>query len=123
MKSTSEKRIKRIRRGAKTKAIQKRVADVRLVAHRSGKHIYGQIIQSQPKGDIVIVSCSSLDAEIVANHTNINKVDKALEVGKLLAARAIEKQVSSVAFDRGGYKYHGRIEALAKGAREAGLNF
>lgn len=114
---------KRIRRGLKAKAIQKRVAKYRLVAHRSGKHIYGQVILSQANGDIVIVSCSSRDAEIINNYASNNKVDKATQVGKLLAARAIDKKVEAVAFDRSGYKYHGRVKALAEGAREAGLIF
>jgi len=74
------------------------------------------------KGDQVIVSSSTLDKELKVSLSG-NKCEQALQVGKLLAKRAIEKKVSEVAFDRAGYKYHGRVKALAEGAREAGLNF
>lgn len=114
---------KRTRRGLKAKAIQKRVAEYRLVAHRSGKHIYGQLIKRQPEGDIVIVACSSKGAEISEKFAAHKKVDTAFQVGKLLAEKAKEKKIEAVAFDRCGYKYHGRIKALADGAREAGLIF
>lgn len=107
----------RKRRGLKTKAIQRDV--YRIVTYRSSRHIYAQIV----KDGLVFVSCSSQDSEIIANHTEANKVLRAFEVGKLLASKALTKGISIVGFDRSGYKYHGRIKALADGAREAGLNF
>lgn len=119
----NKKLAKRLRRGKKTRAIQSRNATHRLVAHRSANHIYAQVIGSQIDGDIVIASCSSKDSEFAKNQNIGNKKDIALEVGKLLAARALKKDVTKVAFDRSGYKYHGRIKALADGAREAGLIF
>lgn len=112
----------RVRRGLKTKAILRHSDRPRLVVHRSGVHTYAQIIVRSEKGDIVVASSSTLDKELRAS-LNGTKVEKAQQVGKLLAERAKAKQISKVSFDRAGYKYHGRIKALADGAREAGLDF
>jgi large subunit ribosomal protein L18 len=112
----------RNRRGLKTKAIIRQSKRPRLTVHRSGVHMYSQIIVSGEKGDMVLVSASTLDKELKPKLKG-NKCEQAHQVGKLLAERAKEKQLIDVAFDRNGYKYHGRVEALAKGAREAGLNF
>lgn len=113
---------KRKRRGLKTKAIQAHT--VRLVVNRSGKHIYAQIVtkSAEGKGDKVHVVCSTIDKELAPSLTGNGK-EQAFQVGKLLASRAIAKEIKTVAFDRSGYKYHGRVKALADGAREAGLNF
>ncbi len=116
------KEIARKRRGAKSKAIIGHSKRPRLVVYRSGAHIYSQIVVRGEQGDQVIVSSSTVDKEIKANLTG-NKCDQAVQVGKLLAQRAVAKNVSEVAFDRAGYKYHGRVKALATGAREAGLKF
>jgi len=116
------KQIARRRRASKTKAIISSSKRPRLVVYRSGSHIYSQIVMRGEKGDQVIVSSSTLDKELKVSLSG-NKCEQALQVGKLLAKRAIEKKVSEVAFDRAGYKYHGRVKALAEGAREAGLNF
>lgn len=116
------KHAARIRRGLKTKAIIKNSSRARLVVYRSLTHIYAQIIVRGDKGDEVLVSSSTVDAEFRANISG-NKVEQALQVGKLLGKRAKEKSICDVAFDRSGFKYHGRIKALADGAREAGLNF
>ena len=112
----------RSRRGLKTKAIIKQSKRPRLTVHRSGTHMYSQILVRGDLGDVVIVSASTLDKEIKPTLTG-NKCDQAQQVGKLLATRAKEKRLTEVAFDRAGYKYHGRVKALADGAREAGLNF
>jgi len=116
------KQIARKRRGSRTKAVISNSKRPRLVVYRSGSHIYSQILMRGELGDQVIVSSSTLDKELKTSLTG-NKCEQALQVGKLLAKRAKEKQVSEVAFDRAGYKYHGRVKALAEGAREAGLNF
>lgn len=118
------KKVARIRRGLKAKAIQKRKAELRLVVHRTLTHIYGQIIARDIKGngDIVLVSCSTLESEL-KNTTKTNKVEQAGLVGKLLGQRAKDKGISRVAFDRSGFKYHGRVKALADAARDAGLIF
>ena len=112
----------RARRGLKTKAIIRQSTRPRLVVYRSSTHIYSQIVVAGEMGDNVIASSSTIDAELKANLSG-NKCEQAAQVGKLLASRDIEKNITDVAFDRSGYKYHGRVKALADGAREAGLNF
>ena len=112
----------RNRRGLKTKIIIRQSNRPRLVVHRSGSHLYAQIIVPGEKGDITMVSASTLDKELKPNLSQ-KKSDQAVQVGQLIAKRAKEKELCVVAFDRAGYKYHGRVKALAEGAREAGLNF
>ncbi len=112
----------RIRRGLKAKAILRYSARPRLVVHRSGSHIYSQIVMRSEKGDLVIVSASTLDKELRPKLTG-TKVQQAQLVGKLLAERAKANKIGAVSFDRAGYKFHGRVKALADGAREAGLDF
>ena len=92
---------------------------LRLSVHRSSKNISAQIIDDA-KG-VTIASASSLEATLRA--ADGVKVDDAVAVGKLLAERALEKGVSAVIFDRGGYLFHGRVKALADAARAAGLEF
>lgn len=113
----------RNRRGLKTKALIRKSGRARLVVYRSGFHIYSQIIQADTLGDKVLVACSSNDKELRTTLTDKCKVEQANLVGKLLGKRATEKGITQVAFDRAGYKYHGRVKALAEGAREAGLDF
>tara|TARA_R110001599_G_scaffold353790_1_gene597754 strand:- start:38701 stop:38997 length:297 start_codon:yes stop_codon:yes gene_type:complete len=91
----------------------------RLSVHRTPRHIYAQIIS--PAGDKVLASASTLDSDLRGGKTG--NVDAAAAVGKLVAQRAKDAGVEAVAFDRGGYKYHGRVKALADAARESGLNF
>jgi len=92
--------------------------NLRLSVFRSSKNIYAQIIDDG-KG-ITIVSASSLESAQEFSGTNIQGASK---IGTLIADRAIKKGVKSVVFDRGGYKYHGRVKALAEAARTAGLKF
>ena len=113
----------RIRRGLKVKALIRKSGRARLVVYRSGLHIYSQIVQADKLGDKVLVSCSTVDKELRANLNDKSKVEQASLVGKLLGKRASERGITQVAFDRAGYKYHGRVKALAEGAREAGLDF
>ncbi len=107
----------RIRRGSKTKAVIRRSGRPRLVVHRSSCQIYAQIVVPGDNGDRVLVSCSSLEKD-VRKTLKGNKVERAFQVGQLLGQRAKALDVSEVAFDRSGYKYHGRVKALADGARE-----
>jgi large subunit ribosomal protein L18 len=116
------KHIARKRRGTKTKAIIGISKRPRLIVHRSSVHIYSQIVIAGHNGDQVIAAASTLDKELKSS-LNGNKCEQAAQVGKLLAKRAKENKIIDVAFDRAGYKYHGRVKALADGAREAGLNF
>jgi len=96
-------------------------AKPRLCVFRSLNHIYAQIIDDSQSN--TLVSASTLDAEMKNNSNEKSKTDKAGLVGQLLAKRAIDKGISEVAFDRGGFKYHGRVKALADAAREGGLKF
>ena len=93
----------------------------RLSVFRSLTHIYAQVIDDS-KGQ-TLASASTLDAELKESKKGKNKTARAQMVGQLIAKRAVEKGVSLVAFDRGGFKYHGRVKALAEAARENGLKF
>lgn len=91
----------------------------RLSVYRSNKHIYAQLIDDM--NGVTLASASTLDKEI--NVESASNIDAAAKVGELVAKRALEKGYKSVVFDRSGYLYHGRIQALADAAREAGLEF
>ena len=93
----------------------------RLAVYRSNKHIYAQIIDDT-KGH-TLAFASTLDKELREKLEKTWSKEAAREVGKLIGKRALEKGIERVVFDRGGYKYHGRIKELADGAREAGLKF
>ncbi|MFK8068253.1 MAG: 50S ribosomal protein L18 [Gammaproteobacteria bacterium] len=115
------KKASRIRRSVKTRAKIKELGIHRLSVHRTPRHIYAQIIS--PDSESVVACASSLDKEVKADIKNGGNVDAAIVVGKAIAARSVKSGVESVAFDRSGYKYHGRVKALADAAREAGLKF
>jgi large subunit ribosomal protein L18 len=91
----------------------------RLNVFRSNKHIYAQIIDDM--SGVTLASASTLDKDLSLESTG--NVEAAQKVGELVAKRAVEKGITSVVFDRGGYLYHGRIQALANAARENGLQF
>ena len=112
-----------LRRMAKVRRNVRRAAGerARLSVFRSSKHIYAQVIDDA-KGQ-TLASASSLEKDMRDSLKTGANVDAAKAVGKLLAQRAIEKGVKAVVFDRGGYRYHGRIKALADAAREGGLQF
>ena len=93
----------------------------RLAVYRSEKHIYAQLI-ADIKG-ITLVSGSTVDREMRDSTEKPWNVEAASQVGKLLAKKALEKGISSVVFDRGGFNFHGRVKSLADGAREGGLKF
>lgn len=112
------KQEKRYRRHKRVRAKIKGTAKVpRLCVFKSAKHIYAQLIDDE-KGKTL---ASVRDLEI--KKTKDKKTSLATEIGKLIAKKAIEKKINKVVFDRGGYKYHGKVKALADGAREAGLKF
>ncbi len=93
----------------------------RLNVFRSDKHIYAQVIDDA--AGHTLVSASSIDLEVRGAIKGKNKTDQAKVVGRVVAERAIDAGLKQVVFDRGGYKYHGRVKALADAAREAGLDF
>lgn len=103
------------------KKINGTAARPRLNVFRSSKHVYAQIIDDV-KG-VTIVAASTQDKELQESVKNGGNVDAARQVGELIAKRAKEQGIEQIVFDRGGYLYHGRIQALADAAREAGLVF
>jgi len=129
---TKEKIIKRNRRATRVKAkilnLKKKIGGkIRLSVFRSNKHIYAQIIDNDKRKTLVSaqdkdVAKKDLDA-IMKEKKLSSKVATAYLVGKLIAEKAQEKKIEKIVFDRRGYKYHGRVKALAGGAREQGLKF
>ena len=115
----SAKNDSRLRRARRARARMRGLGVNRLCVHRTPRHIYAQIIA--PTGDKVLASASTLDSDLRSGKTG--NIDAAAAVGKLVAERAKAAGIEAVAFDRSGYKYHGRIKALADAARESGLNF
>jgi large subunit ribosomal protein L18 len=111
----------RLRRARKTRAKIAELKVTRLAVHRTNTHIYAQIIAGS--GDVVLASASTVEAEVRKNVKNGGNIDAAIVIGKRIAEKAVAAGVTTVAFDRSGYKYHGRIKALADAAREHGLTF
>ena len=115
----SAKNDSRLRRARRARARIRGLGMSRLSVHRTPRHIYAQIIA--PAGDKVLACASTLDSDLRSGATG--NMDAAAAVGKLVAQRARDAGIEKVAFDRGGYKYHGRVKALADAARETGLEF
>ena len=115
------KKDARVRRARKTRVRIAEQRATRLVVSRSNSHIYAQIIA--PTGDKVLASASTLEAEVRKDLKNGGNKAAAALVGKRIADRAKALGIEAVAFDRSGYRYHGRVQALADAAREAGLKF
>lgn len=116
-----KKKLSRLRRARKTRAQIRLLGVNRLCIHRTPRHIYAQVIAAD--GRQVITSASTLDKDIRKNIKNSGNADAAAIVGKVIAEKAKKAGVSKVAFDRSGFKYHGRIKALADAARENGMEF
>ena len=114
----SIKNNSRLRRAKKARANIRNQEVPRLSVFRSSKHFYAQILDSL--GSKVIVSASTLEKDLKISSNNL---DGASEVGKVVAERAMKNGIKKVVFDRSGYKYHGRIKALADSARKTGLEF
>jgi large subunit ribosomal protein L18 len=127
----ANKSVRKLSRNAHREQVHRRVrrrvagttSRPRLCVYRSLGHIYAQVIDDQGGGGRTLVSASSLDKETRGQTKGGGNVAAAKVVGKAIAERARAAGIQQVVFDRGGYKYHGRIEALANAAREAGLNF
>lgn len=116
---------RRLGRERRRKHVRKKVVGTpeqpRLNVFRSLRHIYAQVIDDS-KGH-TLVAASTLDPEVRPQLDGLTKVEQARLVGKVLAARAVQRGVTKVIFDRAGYQYHGRVKALAEAAREGGLDF
>ncbi len=115
------KKTERLRRAKKARARIKQLGANRLTVHKTSRHVYAQIIA--PNGSEVLASASSLDKDLKSQIKYSGNVEAAAAVGKALAERAKKAGIDNVAFDRSGFKYHGRIKALADAAREQGMNF
>ena len=114
-----DKKVQRLRRAKRTRMKIRELGANRLCVHRTPRHIYAQIIA--PAGGQVMVSASTVEKDLRAGATG--NVDAAAQVGKLIAERAKAAGIEQVAFDRSGFRYHGRVKALADAARENGLQF
>ena len=117
-----EKKQSRLRRARRARAKIRELGVARLTIHRTPRHIYAQVIQ--PVDGKVVASASTLEQGVrdsIDGYTG--NASSAAVVGKMIAERAKEAGVETVAFDRSGFKYHGRVKALADAARENGLNF
>ena len=115
----NDKKVSRLRRARKARLKMHELEVVRLCVNRSSQHIYAQIISAD--GGQVLASASTLDKSLREGTTG--NVEAAKKVGTLIAERAKAAGISQVAFDRSGFKYHGRVQALADAAREGGLEF
>ena len=116
-----DKKTARLRRAKKTRSHIRRLGVPRLTVHRSGRHIYAQVIAAE--GGKVIVAASTVQKDLRSGLSSTSNKDAAKAVGKAVGEKAVAAGVSDVAFDRSGYRYHGRIAELANAARESGLKF
>ena len=117
-----DKKVSRIRRARRARAKIRELGIHRLTIHRTPRHIYAQVIA--PDGSAVVASASTVEKTVSADISgHAGNASAAAVVGRVVAERAKEKGVERVAFDRSGFRYHGRVKALADAAREAGLEF
>ncbi len=116
-----DKKTSRIRRARKTRAKIRELGKPRLCVFRTPRHIYAQVIDGA--GDKVLACASTLDKELRKNINATGNSEAAASIGTAVAERAKAAGITQVAFDRSGFKYHGRIKALADAAREGGLEF
>ena len=116
-----DKKNTRLKRATKLRCKIRQLKAIRLSIHKSSQHIYAQVISGD--GTTTLASASTAQSEIKSGLKNTCNIAAAAEVGKHIAQKAIAAGITEVAFDRSGFKYHGRIKALAEAAREAGLKF
>ena len=121
MEHRIDKKSQRLRRAVKTRAGIRRLAVARLSVHRTPRHIYAQVLAAD--GGKVIAAASTVQEAVRQGLKSTGNVAAAEAVGKAIAERAKAAGITEVAFDRSGFRYHGRIKALADAARAAGLNF
>ena len=115
------KKIARLRRAKSTRSHIRQLGVPRLSVLRTGQHLYAQLFSSD--GSKVLAAASTTQADVREGLKNGKNADAAAKVGRVIAEKAIAAGVEKVAFDRSGYRYHGRIKALADAAREGGLKF
>jgi large subunit ribosomal protein L18 len=114
-----EKKTTRLRRARRTRVQIRELGAFRLCVHRTPRHIYAQVIG--PEGGRTLAAASTVEKDVRSQLKATGNRDAAAAIGRLIAERAKAAGIEQVAFDRSGYKYHGRIQALADAAREAGL--
>lgn len=117
----NNKKDQRLRRARRTRAKIKQLGVPRLCVYRSNQHIAAQLITAC--GEKVLASASTVEKTLREQLKNGSNIAAAVLVGKLIAERALQADCKTVAFDRSGFKFHGRVKALADAAREAGLQF
>ena len=117
----SKKNLARLRRARQTRLKIREVAPARLTVHRTNAHIYAQI--TSPSGDKVFATASTLEKDLRGQLKNGGNRKAAEVVGQRIAEKAKQAGIEAVAFDRAGYRYHGRVKALAEAARAGGLKF
>jgi len=115
------KKQTRIRRARRTRSKIRELAVPRLTVHRTPRHIYAQVIAAD--GTTVVAAASTVEQAMRKSLKSTGNIDAAVAVGKAIADKAKTAGIEQVAFDRSGFRYHGRIKALADAAREQGLNF
>jgi large subunit ribosomal protein L18 len=120
MGAAMEKKVSRLKRARRSRAKIQELRITRLSVHRTAQHIYAQVFDPESK---VIASASTLQKDVAEGLKATGNIDAAKAVGRAIAERAKAKGITQVAFDRSGFKYHGRVKALAEAAREAGLEF
>ncbi len=121
MDTKIDRKSKRLHRAVKARAVIRRLAIARLSVHRTPQHIYAQVIAAD--GGTVLAAASTVQEAVRAGLKSTGNTAAAAAVGKVIAERARAAGVAAVAFDRSGFRYHGRIRALADAARAAGLKF
>lgn len=114
-----DKKQSRIRRARRTRAKIRELGVHRLCIYRTPRHTYAQVFS--PDGSSVVASASTVEADVKSGLKHTGNVEAAVKIGQLIAERAKASGVEQVAFDRSGFKYHGRVKALADAARESGL--
>ena len=115
-----EKKVSRQRRARRGRAKIRELKVMRLCVHRTPRHIYAQVFDPQSR---VVVTASTVQKDVAGDLKQTGNVDAAKAVGKAIAERAKAKGITQVAFDRSGFRFHGRVKALADAAREHGLEF
>ena len=116
-----DKNTARLRRAKSTRAHIRKLGVARLSVLRTGQHIYAQLFSAD--GSKVLAAASTVQADVKDGLKGSKNIEAAAKVGRTIAAKALAAGIDKVAFDRSGYRYHGRVKALADAAREAGLQF
>lgn len=116
-----EKKLSRLKRALRQRSKIKQLGVNRLTVHKTPQHMYAQVLSAD--GKTTIASAATTQSDVKSSLKSTGNVEAASEVGKRIAQKAIAEGVTEVAFDRSGFKYHGRVKALADAAREAGLKF